>query len=137
MTTKMRERKKEEENEKGRTRQGLSQNHRQIRNEGRFLREVQAKGQISLSAIPPGGAAKKAKNALVRDVRHTHSPPRRRSWGNRDLSSPSAFFFPSSMQANHSRHRRDNRKGQEQRPIVIAKWLTIWGVFARPNELNA
>lgn len=75
MTTKMRERKKEEENEKGRTRQGLSQNHRQIRNEGRFLREVQAKGQISLSAIPPGGAAKKAKNALVRDVRRTHSPP--------------------------------------------------------------
>ncbi|KAB8269262.1 hypothetical protein BDV30DRAFT_217072 [Aspergillus minisclerotigenes] len=46
-------------------------------------------------------------------------------------------FPPSSMQANHSRHRGDNRKGQEQRPIVIAKWLTVWGVFARPNELNA
>ncbi|KAE8143510.1 hypothetical protein BDV38DRAFT_67816 [Aspergillus pseudotamarii] len=69
--------KKRKGKEKKRTRPGSIKNRKRTWNEGRFFARSASKGQISLSAIAPGSAAKKAKNALVRDarpVRRTHNP---------------------------------------------------------------
>ena len=78
-----------------------------IWNEGRFFREVQPKAKSASAPVPPGSAAKKAKNALVhaRPVRRTHN--RDRLVGKGSLIEPISVHFPHrNSKRTNSRYRR-------------------------------